>query len=157
MHQLKGVAAQGFASTKCPLAPTVGERNVSNIDALPLWNGFQTRPFTEVVMFKKFVIVGATALLALTASPQTFAQTLEIGPNGVRMHQPDTMNEPDRMRRDEGIDEREAVRIARHEGLRQVDGVRRTRSAYVVQGTDRRGNDIRVDVDRRTGEVVSVE
>jgi hypothetical protein len=108
-------------------------------------------------MFKKFVIVGATALLALTASPQTFAQTLEIGPNGVRMHLPDGTDEPDRMRRDGGIDERQAVRIARHEGLRQVDGVRRTRSAYVVQGTDCRGNDIRVAVDRRTGEVVSVE
>jgi hypothetical protein len=105
-------------------------------------------------MLKKFAIVGA-ALLALTVSPQTFAQTLEIGPNGVRMHQPDRMNETDRY--DEGISQREAIRIARHEGLRQVDGVRRSRSAYVVLGTDRRGDDIRVSVDRRTGEVISVE
>jgi len=109
-------------------------------------------------MFRKFIIIGTTALLALTASPQSFAQTLEIGPNGVRMHQQqDRMQPQDGMRRDGGIGEREAVRIARHEGLRQVDDVRRTRSDFVVRGTDRRGNDIRVAVDRRTGEVVSVE
>jgi hypothetical protein len=105
----------------------------------------------EEVMLRNFVVIAATALLTMTASPLVSAQTLEIGPNGVRMHQ------SDRMRPDMSISEREAIRIARHEGLRDVDSVRRSRSVYVVEGTDRRGNDIRVDVDRRTGEVVSVE
>ena len=67
----------------------------------------------ERVMFKKFCIIGATAMFALTASPQSFAQTLEIGPNGVRMHQQQERMQPqDGMRGDRGIGEREAVRIA---------------------------------------------
>ena len=110
-------------------------------------------------MFQKFIIVGTTAMLVLTVSSQSFAQSLEIGPNGVRMHQqqPDLMLPQDEMRRDGGIGEREAIRIARHEGVRQVDDIRRTRSSFVVRGSDRRGNDIRVAVDRRTGDVVSVD
>lgn len=107
-------------------------------------------------MFKRYAILGVTALMAVTASPQAFAQSLEIGPDGLKLHQTDRSNEPDSMRR-RGIDDREAIRIARHEGLRHVDDVRRRGSTYVVDGTDRRGNDIRVSVDRRTGEVISVE
>jgi hypothetical protein len=106
-------------------------------------------------MHSKFAIFGIAALLAVTASPQTFAQSLEIGPDGLRLHETDRRSEPDTVRR--GISDREAVRIARHEGLRQVENVRRRGSAYVVDGMDRRGNDMRVSVDRRTGEVISVE
>jgi hypothetical protein len=105
-------------------------------------------------MLKKLVIIGAASLLTLTAVPQGFAQSLEIGPNGVRLreHRDDRMD-----RRMMGIDERQAVRIARHEGLRDVDNVRRMRSRFIVEGMDRRGNDIRVAVDRLTGEVLSVD
>lgn len=105
-------------------------------------------------MLKKFVIIGAAALMTLTAVPPTFAQTIELGPNGVRLREPDRMDRRDR--RDE-IGERQAVRIARSEGVRTVDEVRRTRSRYVIQGMDRRGNDIEVSVDRRTGDVLSVD
>jgi hypothetical protein len=109
-------------------------------------------------MFKKFVIIGATAMLALAAASPSFAQSVEIGPNGVRMHQQQDRIVPrDGMGRDVGIGEREAIRIARHEGVRQVDDVRRTRSNFVVRGSDRRGNDIRVAVDRRSGDVISVD
>lgn len=106
-------------------------------------------------MFKKFAIIGALALSALTASPQTFAQSIEIGPDGLKLKQPDSTGEAETTRR--GIDDREAVRIARHEGLRQVDSVRRRGSAYIVEGADRRGNDMRVSIDRRSGEVISVD
>ena len=105
-------------------------------------------------MFKTLVIVGATALFATTAGTQTFAQSVEIGPNGLRLVEPDR-DRPER--RYSEISERQAARIARSEGVRNVDDIRKTRSRYVVEGTDRRGNDISVSVDRRTGEVISVQ
>lgn len=105
-------------------------------------------------MFKILVIIGAATLVTPTVAPQTFAQSIELGPNGLRLREPER-ERPDR--RVMEIDERQAVRIARSEGLRNVDDVRRTRSRYVVEGTDRRGNDIRVSVDRRTGDVISVD
>lgn len=105
-------------------------------------------------MLKKILIVGATALIAITSAPQAFAQSIQIGPDGVRLQEP----QPERdYRRFSDISEREAVRIARSEGLRDVDDVRRTRSRFVVEGIDRRGNDMRVSVDRRTGDVLSVQ
>ena len=105
-------------------------------------------------MLKKLLIVGATALIAITSVPQSFAQSIQIGPDGIRLQDP---RREQNYRRMSDIGEREAVRIARSEGVRDVDNVRRTRSRFVVEGTDRRGDDIRVDVDRRTGDVISVE
>lgn len=107
-------------------------------------------------MLKKFVITGAAVLMGLTAVPQTFAQSLQIGPGGVRLVEPERRERMDRRREVREIDERQAVRIARSEGVRSVDEVKRTRSRYVIEGLDRRGNDIEVSVDRRTGEVISV-
>lgn len=105
-------------------------------------------------MFKKFMLIGTAVLLTLTAVPQSYAQSIEIGPGGVRLQQPSR----ERMvRRTMEIDERQAVRIAKREGIRSVDDVRRTRSRYLVEGSDRRGNDMRVSVDRRSGEVISVD
>ncbi|PSH61930.1 PepSY domain-containing protein [Phyllobacterium sophorae] len=105
-------------------------------------------------MFKKFMLIGTAVLLTLTAAPQSYAQSIEIGPGGVRLQQPSR----ERMvRRTMEIDERQAVRIAKREGIRSVDDVRRTRSRYLVEGSDRRGNDMRVSVDRRSGEVISVD
>ncbi|WP_244640426.1 PepSY domain-containing protein [Aureimonas glaciei] len=88
------------------------------------------------------------------------AQNIEIGPNGVRLVQPETeiRRDRDRDRRPDRreISEREAIRIARGEGLRDVDRVRRTDRAYRISGSDRRGRDIQVVVDRRRGDVISV-
>ena len=103
-------------------------------------------------MMRKLLIVGATALVALTSAPQAFAQSIVIGPDGVRLAEPERAP----VYRSRGISEGEAVRIARSEGVRDVDDVRRTRSRYVVEGVDRRGDDIRVDIDRRTGDVIAV-
>ncbi|MBZ9655195.1 PepSY domain-containing protein [Phyllobacterium lublinensis] len=104
-------------------------------------------------MLKKLAIVGIAGLMAATAVPQAFAQSIIIGPDGVRLREP----VPERVeRRSYEIGERQAVRIARAEGVRDVDNVRRTRSRFVVEGIDRRGDDIRVDIDRETGDVISV-
>ncbi|QND53275.1 PepSY domain-containing protein [Phyllobacterium sp. 628] len=104
-------------------------------------------------MFKSLAIAGAAALTLMSVAP-SFSQSLQIGPDGVRLVEP-RVDRP--MRRGMDISEREAVRVARSEGLRSVDNVDRTRSRFIVEGTDRRGNDMRVSVDRRTGEVISVD
>ena len=39
-------------------------------------------------MLKKLLIIGATALVAVTSAPQAFAQSIEIGPDGVRLREP---------------------------------------------------------------------
>ncbi|WP_027231112.1 PepSY domain-containing protein [Phyllobacterium sp. UNC302MFCol5.2] len=101
---------------------------------------------------RKLLIIGATALVAITSAPQAFAQSIVIGPDGVRLAEP--QREPAYRSRE--ISERDAVRIARSEGVRDVDDVRRRGSRFVVEGIDRRGDDIRVDIDLRTGDVVAV-
>ena len=83
------------------------------------------------------------------------AQGIEIGPNGVRLNQSSDVRN-DRNRRVAEISQRQAIRIARGEGLRDLDDVNLTRRAYRVEGTDRSGEDITVDVDRVSGEVLSV-
>jgi len=113
-----------------------------------------------------------TALVAIallgSAAP-SLAQGIEIGRDGVRLVDPNAPRPGDRngrpserdIRRDDRrpareIGERDAIRIARSEGVREVDDVTRTRNAYRVMGTDRRGDDIQVDVDRRSGDVIAV-
>nr|WP_082537285.1 hypothetical protein [Aureimonas sp. Leaf460] len=111
------------------------------------------------------MIAMAAALLATPA----MAQTLSIGPDGVRVMENNPRLERDEIRRDDrrndlrredarrgGVSEREAVRIARGEGLRELDDVRVMRNSYRVVGLDRRGDDIRVDIDRRSGAVLGV-
>ncbi len=116
---------------------------------------------------------GALAAAALLAASPAVSQSLQIGKDGVRIV-PQNQERTDgdvRMRdrrdrdvRDRGHDdrmtsevsERQAIRIAKGEGLRDVDSVTKTRKAYRVAGVDRRGDDIRVTIDRRSGEVISV-
>lgn len=108
-------------------------------------------------MLKKSLIAGLMGLAAVSAATPTFAQSLEIGRGGVRLVDPnDDVRSSNRSAVRDEITEREAIRIARGEGLRNVDDVNRTRRAYRVVGTDRSGDDIRVDVDRYTGDVISV-
>ena len=105
--------------------------------------------------------LAAVAILGSTAP--TMAQGIEIGRDGVRLVDPNPRRDDQRRdenrrddRRGREIGERDAVRIARAEGVREVDDVTRTSRAYRVIGTDRRGDDIQVDVDRRSGDVISV-
>ena len=50
----------------------------------------------------------------------------------------------------------EAARIARREGLVDVDGVDRRGPRMIVRGSDRRGDDITVVLDSRSGDVLDV-
>lgn len=109
-------------------------------------------------MQKKWAIGFAVLGFMMVASP-VIAQDILIGPAGVRVQEQvrDRRGPPRDDRRDRReISEREAVRIAKGEGVRDVDDVERTRRSFRIVGIDRRGRDIQVDVDRRTGDVLDV-
>ncbi|MBB3950636.1 PepSY domain-containing protein [Aureimonas jatrophae] len=109
--------------------------------------------------------VGLVAALAsLTAAP-VLAQGIQIGPDGVRVLPDDRgppgydgprrfRDEPPPRRRE--ITEREAVRIARSQGMREVDDVFSRGRTIRVEGGDRRGRDLTVIIDRRSGDIVDV-
>jgi hypothetical protein len=108
-------------------------------------------------------IYGIVAAASVATAVPSFAQGIEIGPNGVRVVPQQELRRDDnrsdraaRSDRGQQISERQALRIARGEGVDEVDSVTRTRQAYRVAGVDRRGDDIRVDIDLRSGEVLSV-
>jgi hypothetical protein len=103
-------------------------------------------------MVKNFAIA-AIAVAAIMSATPSFSQSIEIGPGGVRVN-PGIESPPPR---DMGITEREAIRIARSQGLEDVDDVARRRNVFIIQGVDRDGNDIKVVIDRRTGDVISVD
>lgn len=100
------------------------------------------------------------ALALLAPAVGAFAQGIEFGPGGVRINPPgfeprerfDRRPPPPRY---DGISEREAVRIARRQGVEEVDRVRPTPRGWVVGGTDRNGDEIRVVISR-DGDVVDV-
>ena len=108
---------------------------------------------------------GALAAATLLAASPAVSQSFQIGKDGIRLV-PQGQEQQDgdmRSRKDRGSDraseevsERQAIRIAKGEGLRNVDSVTKSRRSYRVAGVDRRGDDIRVDIDRRSGEVLSV-
>lgn len=102
---------------------------------------------------------GLIALALLAPGAAAFAQGIEFGPGGVRInpgYEPreryDRRPPPPRY---DGINEREAVRIARRQGVEEVDRVRPTPRGWVVGGTDRNGDEIRVVISR-DGDVVDV-
>ncbi len=108
----------------------------------------------------RFTLLLAASLLA--AAAPAAAQTLELGPNGLRVLPDDRRgpnydyDRPPPRRGPPGISERQAVRIARSEGMREVDDVFRQRRTIRVEGVDRRGDDLTVIIDARTGDVVDV-
>jgi uncharacterized membrane protein YkoI len=104
-------------------------------------------------MKSQFIAGAIVALLA--AGVPAMAQGIEFGPGGVRI---DRGDEDGRYRdRSDAVSRGEAVRIAREEGLRDVDDVSRRGWRWIVDGSDRRGRDIRVTVDARSGNVLDVE
>ncbi|MBJ6135503.1 PepSY domain-containing protein [Ochrobactrum sp. Q0168] len=103
----------------------------------------------------KLSVSAAAILMTLLSTDPSQAQSIEIGPNGIQVN-PDDNRRMDRQGRDygEGISERRAARIARGEGMEEVESVSRRRNVYVVRGLDGRDDDMRVVIDRRTGEVL---
>ncbi|MCH4542854.1 hypothetical protein DK867_12445 [Ochrobactrum sp. POC9] len=99
----------------------------------------------------KFSAIVAVIMSAFVSTVPAHAQSIEIGPNGIQVI-PDGDRRPNR----DEISERRAARIARSEGMEEVDSVSRRRSVYIVRGIDRRDNEMRVVIDRRTGEVLEV-
>lgn len=64
-------------------------------------------------------------------------------------------------RRDDGarydmISQREAIRIARRNGVAEIDQARWSGNVWVIDGSDRRGDELRVEINWR-GEIVDVD
>lgn len=112
-------------------------------------------------MLKKLTFAVLATAMIFAAAP-AMAQSIEIGPNGIQVVPPrddrprDYRPEPRRESRRDGISERRAARIARSEGMEEVEAVNRRRNVYIVEGVDQRGEDMRVVIDRYTGDVLSV-
>lgn len=101
---------------------------------------------------KRLFVTGLAAGLVLGiggAVAPASAQSVEFGPGGVRINPPG-------FERGGEVSRREAVRIARSQGLREIDSVSRRGRLWSVEGLDRRGRDITVEVNARNGRVVNV-
>ncbi len=104
-------------------------------------------------------LMAAAAITVMVSG--AYAQTLEIGPGGVRV---DPAPRDDRRgpSRDDRrgpapraeVTQGEATRIARRQGMVEVEAVTAAGPRWRVEGTDRRGREMRVTIDRRTGEVL---
>ncbi|WP_075217821.1 PepSY domain-containing protein [Mongoliimonas terrestris] len=107
----------------------------------------------------KGILAAAAAAFLLAAPMGASAQSIQIGPDGVRVLPPEQSERYERRERRREVREistREAARIARGAGIRDVDQIERRRNAYRVFGVDRRGRDLTVDVDRFNGEIIRV-
>ncbi|KAA9367151.1 MULTISPECIES: PepSY domain-containing protein [Ochrobactrum] len=105
----------------------------------------------------KYARIAAVMASVLISPLPVYAQSIEIGPNGIQVN-PDGERRVMRDRRPDpgAISERRAARIARDEGMDEVESIARRRGVFVVRGVDRRDNDMRVVIDRLTGDVLEV-
>ncbi len=100
-------------------------------------------------------LIGAALAAAVLAAPVAHAQGIEFGPGGVRIDRGDGYDRE--WDRGDEVSRREAIRIARDEGLRDLDDVYRRGWRWVVVGNDPQGDDMRVMIDARTGSILNVD
>lgn len=102
------------------------------------------------------LLVGGILISGLgLAGTDAMAQGISVGPGGVRIDDGRRRFDDRGPPRDD-LSRGDAIRIARREGLVDVDNVDRRGPRLVVRGSDRRGDDMTVVVDGRSGDVVDV-
>ena len=110
---------------------------------------------------RKVLTIGAIALLGtLTAGAPAMAQSFEVGPRGFRVDPGYDRDRGDRGRRDrdDSVSEREAIGIARSAGMARVGRISGGYGrVWRVTGIDRRGDELRMVIDDRSGRVISRE
>ena len=89
----------------------------------------------------------AIALVTAAGTTPGHAQSIEFGSRGLRVNPEQSFD----------VDRRDAIRAARRVGLREIDRTTRGGRTWRVEGSDRRGRDMTVTVDARTGDVVNVD
>lgn len=96
-------------------------------------------------------------LAAVAAPAPATAQGIVITPNGVRVYPGDQGYDRYDRRYRRNVDQRDAVFIARRNGVGQVRRVTHNRDDWVVIGDARRGPGfLRVRIDDRSGRVIQV-
>ena len=103
-------------------------------------------------LFAFYVGLTLAVLMLPGMNSGAHAQTIEIGPGGVRINPDRDFRRGPRWR----ISEREAVRIARRTGLVEVTRVVYSGREWRVSGISRRGDFMRVVIDARSGNVVRI-
>lgn len=113
---------------------------------------------------RKFVLaalVAATAGLGIAAvapAAPAQAQGVVITPDGVRVYPGDRNYDRYDRRHRRAIDRRDAAHIAQRNGIGRVYDIRDRGRSYVVTGDARRARgDLRVTIDKRSGNVVRTE
>ena len=94
------------------------------------------------------------------AAPAAYAQSIQIGPGGVTVDpdgRRDRSYRDDRREERRGISSREATRIARSNGMADVNEVGERRGTWVVRGDDRRGRGMVITISSRTGEIIDID
>lgn len=107
-------------------------------------------------MIKRIASTLAVTAFAAGLSTSVMAQSIQLGPDGVRVVPPGQERSERVIEEYDEVTPREASRIAREAGVAEVDDVVTRRNSYRVVGVDRRGRDIEVDVSRSTGEILDV-
>lgn len=111
-------------------------------------------------MRANFALLAVGLLLTgMVRSHAALGQSIDLGPDGLRVRPPEVVPEgraAPRYEAEDEISEEEAVRIARREGMRRVERVREGRRGWVVVGSDRNGDDMRVMIGR-DGEIIDVQ
>lgn len=109
------------------------------------------------MQFRTTILAGSLMALSLgLAGGSAHAQGISIGPGGVQVDPGYRRGYDDRGPPRSELTRGEAARIARREGLVDVDGVDRRGPRLIVRGSDRRGDDISVVIDSRSGDVIDV-
>jgi hypothetical protein len=106
-----------------------------------------------------FVVAAAVVLGSVSLGTPSQAQSIEVGPGGLRVSPYDRGYDRgyDWDRGRGAISRWDAIRAARNVGLIDVDEASRRGPHWVIEGSDRRGRDMRVTVHGWNGRVIDID
>lgn len=119
-----------------------------------------------MIQRRTFAIAALFMAPLVALSGGASAQSTEIEPDDGRLRPPEIVPEepmqldrpllPERRLESEGIDEDEAVRIARDEGMVRIERIREGRRGWVIVGIDHNGDDMRIILNHQ-GEIIDIQ
>jgi len=112
----------------------------------------------KIIVTALAAVALGTGIAAIAAPAPASAQGIVITPNGVRVYPGDRdYNRWDRRHRRD-VDRRDAIEIARRNGIGRVYDADRRGSRWIVTGDNRRGpGGLRITIDGRSGRVIDID